>query len=68
MECPINDKQRKELRRNNVPETLIKQSVMFLTQNDYEFYNLAILGSDYRLMFRNKKTQKVEAKLFPIRD
>lgn len=46
---------------------VIDETNKFLQNNDYEYFNLAILGNDvFRIMFRDKKTQKVEVQLFPL--
>ena len=61
----LDEKQIKTFRAKEYPEELIDIVNNYLKENNAELFNFAYLGEkEFRLMYRNKETQKVNCYLF----
>ncbi|MEK6881803.1 MAG: hypothetical protein AABY22_19450 [Nanoarchaeota archaeon] len=63
----MTDKQIVEYLDKGFSRSVINQTIDFLKQNNGELFNLAIIDQNtFRIMWKDLKTKRVEAKLFPI--
>lgn len=61
----LTEKQKQTYLQKNYPEKILDEVEKFLELNDYSLFNLAILdSSEYRVMYRDNKTGKVNSQIF----